>query len=105
MAQMTQAVQPFQHQVCAVVAIGGKDKEISHAYDILKDPEKRASLLEIMAHDWVTCNGVQPLPIHFSPSINVIPADTSNAIKMVNLIAIIRIRIRKRILSKLRGSS
>ena len=68
-----------------------------------KDPDRRASLAEIMAHDWVTCNGVQPLPIHFYPSINVIPADTSNAIKMVNLIANIRIRIRKRILSKLRS--
>ena len=64
---------------------------------LIKDPEQRISLLEIMSHDWITCNGVQPMPIHFYPSINVKPQDANDAIKKVHLIANIRIKIRKRI--------
>lgn len=62
-----------------------------------KDPEQRIPLLEIMDHDWITCNGVQPMPRHFYPSINVRPEDTQEAIKKVEIVEIIKIRIRQRL--------
>lgn len=41
----------------------------------IKDPEKRISMSEIINHDWITSNGIQPLQIYISPSIQITPQD------------------------------
>ena len=62
----------------------------------VKDPTKRISLLEMIGHDWVTCNGIQPLPILHYPSIELNQVERNRAISKVQMIAMIRMRIREK---------
>ena len=61
-----------------------------------KDPAKRMNILDIVAHDWVTCNGIHPLPLHKYPSICLDAREKNMAIQKVSLIAKIRLRIRQK---------
>jgi hypothetical protein len=60
----------------------------------IKDPNERASLIEIMSHDWVTSNGINPIPrIHY-PKLEVTQKDTQDLFKNVWVISKIKLKIR-----------
>lgn len=48
-------------------------------------------------HDWVSCNGIQPLQIHFYPTITLNPSDATLAIQRVLIIAKIRLRFKAKV--------
>ena len=64
---------------------------------LAKDPEERLSIQEVLAHDWVTANGVQPILIHHYPPIEISEREGQEAIGKVSMIANIRIRMKKKI--------
>ena len=64
---------------------------------LIKDPGQRITLSEIFQHDWVTANGIQPLPMHVYPQLEILDKEESDAIKKVNVIACIRLRLKSKI--------
>lgn len=63
----------------------------------VKDPDQRITLHEIIQHDWITSNGIQPLPILLSPAIELSATDKERAINKVQLIAKIKLKIRQKV--------
>lgn len=60
----------------------------------MKDPGERATLLQVIQHDWVNCNGMQPIRlINAQEVISLSNQETEGAIKKVNLIANIRLKL------------
>jgi serine/threonine protein kinase len=49
----------------------------------IKDPDERISLSDIMLHDWVTSNGINPFPKIIHPKFELTPGETMNAISKV----------------------
>ena len=64
---------------------------------LTKNPEERFSIQEVLAHDWITANGIQPIPIHHYPPIEISEREEEQAIGKVSMIANIRIRMKKKI--------
>jgi serine/threonine protein kinase len=64
---------------------------------LAKNPEERLSIQEVLAHDWVTANGIQPILIHHYPPIEISEREGQEAIGKVSMIANIRIRMKKKI--------
>ena len=62
-----------------------------------KDPERRVTLNEVAQHDWVTCNGVQPLAIKHYPPIVIQKQDTRSAISQVATIELIKLHIEEKV--------
>lgn len=50
-----------------------------------------------MNHDWVTSNGVHPIPNILYPKVEVTQKDTQNIFKTVWLISKIKLRIREKL--------
>jgi serine/threonine protein kinase len=61
----------------------------------IKDPDRRISLQEIINHDWITCNGVQPLEIQSYMPVVLDLHDYALAIGKVATIELIKIRMKK----------
>jgi serine/threonine protein kinase len=64
---------------------------------LTKNPEERFSIQEVLAHDWITANDIQPIPIHHYPPIEITEREEEQAIGKVSMIANIRIRMKKKI--------
>ena len=62
-----------------------------------KDPEQRISLMEISQHQWVTCNGLQPMQFKLYPKVTIVESDTAKAIGKVSTIELIRIRMKNKV--------
>jgi hypothetical protein len=65
----------------------------------IKDPNNRISLVEVMNHDWVTSNGVNPMTRIIYPKVEVTPGDTANLFKNVWMISKIKLKFRNQILA------
>lgn len=48
---------------------------------LIKDPELRITLMNILSHPWVTKGGIEPLGRHVAPKITVTETEILNAIK------------------------
>lgn len=73
-----------------------------HLVDLLKkmfikDPDQRIALIDMTMHDWITCNGVQPLPIKNHKPVVLEKDDYVHAIGKVATIELIKIRMRKNV--------
>ena len=60
----------------------------------IKDPNERANMMQIMNHDWVTSNGVHPIPFIHYPKVEVTKKDTQNLFKNVWVITKIKLKLR-----------
>ncbi|CDW85374.1 protein kinase domain containing protein [Stylonychia lemnae] len=58
---------------------------------------KEVTLLEIMNHDWVTSNGILPMPRIIYPKVEVTQGDTANLFKNVWMISKIKLKFRNQI--------
>jgi hypothetical protein len=50
---------------------------------LTKNPEERASIQDVLTHDWITANGIQPIPIKHYPAIKIETQDKQSAIGRV----------------------
>lgn len=63
-----------------------------------KDPRKRITLAEVIAHDWVTANGLYPLEIpHRYNQIEIGAGESEGAIGKVKMIEMIKLKLRRKI--------
>lgn len=62
---------------------------------LIKESVDRISLQEIIKHDWITCNGVQPLEIQSYMPVVLDLNDMAMAIGKVATIELIKIRMKK----------
>lgn len=62
---------------------------------LVKESERRISLQEIVTHDWITCNGVQPLDIQSYMPVVLDLNDIGMAVGKVATIELIKIRMKK----------
>lgn len=63
----------------------------------IKDANERISLEEITRHDWVTSNGVNPMPRVIYPKVELTNQDTQNLFKRVMVISKIKLKLRNQI--------
>ena len=71
---------------------------------LAKDPGARFSVNDILKHDWVTANGIQPLVIKNYLPVTVEPEDKDRAIGKINAMQLIKVRMKQRILSLKKNS-
>ena len=63
---------------------------------LTKNPEERASIYDVLSHDWVTSNGIDPVSIKNTSSIKIDDSDKLGAIGKVNLFQVIKIKFKQR---------
>lgn len=63
----------------------------------IKDANERISIEDINRHDWVTSNGVSPMPRVIYPKVELTNHDTQNLFKRVMVISKIKLKLRNQI--------
>jgi serine/threonine protein kinase len=61
---------------------------------LTKNPASRFSVNDILKHDWVTANGIQPLVIKNYLPVTIEPEDKEKAIGKINAMQLIRVRMK-----------
>lgn len=69
-----------------------------------KDPDARYTINDILKHDWVTANGIQPIAIKSYLPVTIEPEDKDMAIGKINVLQLIKVRIKQRILTLKKNS-
>eukprot|EP00347_Sterkiella_histriomuscorum_P024516 403330837 len=63
----------------------------------IKDANDRISLDDIMKHDWVTSNGINPMPRTFYPKVELTQHDKQNLFKNVWVISKIKLKLKSQL--------
>ncbi len=71
---------------------------------LAKDPLSRYTINDIIKHDWVTANGIQPLNIKSYLPVTIEPEDKDRAIGKINVLQLIKVKIKQRILNEKKNS-
>jgi serine/threonine protein kinase len=71
---------------------------------LAKDPLSRYTINDIIKHDWVTANGIQPLTIKSYLPVTIEPEDKDRAIGKINVLQLIKVKIKQRILNEKKNS-
>ena len=59
-----------------------------------KDASARYTVEDILSHDWVTANGIQPIALKKHLPVTLEPEDKDKAIGKISALQLIRVRIK-----------
>ena len=66
---------------------------------LTKNPSTRATIQTVLSHDWLTANGIQPVTLKDYSSIRVENHEKMGALGRVNILQVIRVKVREKILN------